>query len=62
MQGTFTTPLGKIRVASMRRFVLLRSHDYRGPYIVKRSDMRATLVKLARSGDVILDTVEGTVC
>lgn len=55
MPGTFNTPLGKIRIASMRRFILLRAYD-RGPFIVKRSDTRATLERLARSGDFILDT------
>lgn len=55
MTGTFNTPLGKVRIGSMRRFILLRDHG-RGPFIVRRSDTRATLERLARSGDFILDT------
>lgn len=55
MTGTFHTPLGKIRIASMRRFILLRDYG-NGPFIVRRSDTRATLERLARFGDYILDT------
>jgi hypothetical protein len=53
--GTFNTPLGKIRVASMRRFILLRRYTDK-PVIVKRSDSMETLLRLRRTGDFILDT------
>lgn len=59
MPGTFDTPFGRMRIGSMRRFILIRDHD-RGPFIVKRSDTRATLMKLARTGDFILDTRKDT--
>jgi hypothetical protein len=55
MTGTFDTPLGKIRIGSMRRFILLRAYTDK-PVIIRRSDTRATLERLARSGDFILDT------
>jgi hypothetical protein len=55
MTGTFDTPLGKIRIGSMRRFILLRRYTDK-PIIVKRSDTRATLERLAWSTDFILDT------
>ena len=57
MRGTFNTPFGKLRVSSMRRFILVRDHE-RGPFIVKRSDTRSNLMRFARTGDYILDTVE----
>lgn len=59
MTGTFITPFGKMRIGSKRRFILIRDHN-RGPFIVKRSDDRATLTKIALSSDYILDTVLDT--
>jgi hypothetical protein len=55
MTGTFNTPLGKIRVASLRRFILVRDYGH-GPFIARRSDTRATLEREFRNGDFILDT------
>jgi hypothetical protein len=43
MSATLTTPAGKVRSQSSRRFVLVRWRDGQEPRIVKRSDSLETL-------------------
>jgi len=55
--GTFDTPFGRLRVGSMRRFILVRANYRDGkPFVVKRSDTRSNLDRFVHEGDFILDT------
>jgi hypothetical protein len=60
MKGTFNVNGHKVRVASQRRYILVRFSDYDGRYhIVRRSDTLATLANLRNRENVIIDTATG---
>ena len=62
MKGTFNVNGEKVRIASQRRYVLVRWSDYSSRWvIIKRSDTLSTLAKLRffRDGQEIIDTATG---
>lgn len=56
-KGTFNTPVGKVRVASQRRFIVVGVDGLGRPGIVKRSDNLETAVAAIPRGGLVLDTI-----
>lgn len=58
MRGTFTTPWGKLRCGSTRRYVLVCNYGG-APSIIKRSDNPDTLRRDRTLHRIIIDTSTG---